>query len=418
VSIKGLISFIIGLTAAVNLNAAGEILNNVQHQESQSHFKVVYEFSNPVDEKDVKIEFINSTVQVNVKGAELDQDKRFDKVSDPLVKNLYTFKPDRDTLALRINYEKKFDVDKFKGRVETKIEGNQLIVSVADGRAVLLGTLDNILEEPSNLNNQKIEDKYKYLQLKLTEDEAIAQEKAPSAKAPAVISAENFENKMQTQLKYDASDSIAEDIPVVHQAPIRKKEGPIKVRSIRGISSDDKVLLEEDVSLEEQDFKGKKESEIPVFGTKVKKSEKKNESPMGGLMSGLLIIAGLLFGGFLFLRQYANKKRKEQKHHTIKVLTQHHLGPKKSLMILRVAGESMLVGVTDHNINLIKPLSLLDEEIEEMEEDASFDKRLSSANINEEIGMGMDFEEEEEEEFNIRGIKDLVKNRLSGMKEL
>lgn len=40
-SIKGLISFIIGLTAAVNLNAAGEILNNVQHQESQSHFKVV-----------------------------------------------------------------------------------------------------------------------------------------------------------------------------------------------------------------------------------------------------------------------------------------------------------------------------------------------------------------------------------------
>ena len=41
--------------------------------------------SDPVDEKDVKIEFINSTVQVNVKGAELDQDKRFDKVSDPLV---------------------------------------------------------------------------------------------------------------------------------------------------------------------------------------------------------------------------------------------------------------------------------------------------------------------------------------------
>ena len=92
-SIKGLISFIIGLTAAVNLNAAGEILNNVQHQESQSHFKVVYEFSNPVDEKDVKIEFINSTVQVNVKGAELDQDKRFDKVSDPLVKNCIRLEP-------------------------------------------------------------------------------------------------------------------------------------------------------------------------------------------------------------------------------------------------------------------------------------------------------------------------------------
>ncbi len=47
----------------------------------------------------------------------------------------------------------------------------------------------------------------------------------------------------------------------------------------------------------------------------------------------------------------------------IKVLSQHYLGPKKSLAIVHVAGESILIGVTDQNISMIKSLSLIDDEV-------------------------------------------------------
>ena len=47
----------------------------------------------------------------------------------------------------------------------------------------------------------------------------------------------------------------------------------------------------------------------------------------------------------------------------IQVLSTHYLGPKKSLSIVQVAGESLLLGVTDQNINMIKTLSLIDDEV-------------------------------------------------------
>lgn len=396
------------------LLAAGPILNGVERQASQSHFKVNYEFSNEVDPKNISLEYINNTVQINIKGAEISLDKRFDKVDDPMVKNLYSFMPDRDTLALRVNYSKQYSADELKSRVSFKVDGKKLKVSIADGRAIKLGTLDNILEKPANLNTQKVEDKYKYLQMKLSDEDIEEQAEVKAPTAAPVVSPEHFEKQLADQLKFDKSDSIKDDLPNI-QKPLKRKEGPIRVRKVRGISSsDEKVLIEEDISLE--DTKDKKESEIPAFSSPIKAGSKKNSSPINGLMTGLLIVLGLVGVSVLALRRYAGKKIKDAKHQTIQVLTQHHLGPRKSLAIIRVAGESILIGVTDQNINLIKPLSLMDDELPEVQEQ-SFDSRLNTAQVDEQIGMGLDFQEEEED-FAVRGLKDMVKNRLNGLKEL
>ena len=51
-------------------------------------------------------------------------------------------------------------------------------------------------------------------------------------------------------------------------------------------------------------------------------------------------------------------------------------------MLSRVAGESMLVGITDQQINLIKSLSLLDEEIPD-KVPLDFEKTLKEKNITE-----------------------------------
>lgn len=404
------------LMVSVAALATGPVLNDVKRVESQSHFRVAYQFSNEVDPKNVSVEFINNTVQINVKGAELNQDKRFDKVKDPMVKNLYSFKSSRESLALRINYTKKHTADNFKERVEFKVDGKKLMVSIADGRAIALGTLNNILEKPSNLNTQKVEDKYKYLQMKLTGEESEERAEVPKANVPSVLSADRFEEKLADKLKFDQSDSIKDDVPSIRDLP-KKRKGPIRVRKVRGVSSTDKekVLIEEDVSL--TDEKKKKESEIPVFSKPQKAKALENSSPINGLATGLFILLAIGGVSYLALRRYTSKKLKESKHQTIKVLTQHHLGPRKSLAIIRVAGESVLIGVTDHNINLIKPLSLMDDELPESQ-NPSFDQRLNNANVNEELGMGLDFQDDDEDEFAVHGLKEMVKNRLSGMKEL
>lgn len=157
-----------------------------------------------------------------------------------------------------------------------------------------------------------------------------------------------------------------------------------------------------------------KESEIPLHLDK-----KKNEEAGGGSALRFLFgfaVLGTLLGGAWYLVRKHSKPGPKKNAPQIKVLTQHHLGPKKSLAIIRVAGESILIGVTDHNINLIKPLSLIDDEVP-AEAPAQFENVLT--------GMGMKDKEIEEdnegEEFQMSGlgqIRDAVGRRLKNMRSL
>lgn len=107
----------------------------------------------------------------------------------------------------------------------------------------------------------------------------------------------------------------------------------------------------------------KDETQIPLKFEESKKSAAA-ESPLLRILLGLVVTAGLGTGAFFFLRRYSRPGQK-QNAPQIKILTQHWLGPKKSLAIVRVAGESVLIGITDQNINMIKSLALLDEDIPE-----------------------------------------------------
>jgi flagellar protein FliO/FliZ len=169
----------------------------------------------------------------------------------------------------------------------------------------------------------------------------------------------------------------------------------------------------------------RKESEIPL-NLEGKKKASDESSSLFRIVMSLAVLGVVGTGAFIFLRKYSVPKA--SKHQTqIKVLQQHYLGPKKSLAIVRVAGESILIGVTDHNISMIKSLSLLDDEVPE-EAPQSFGKVLGSK------GASFDDEDQEEEneapvrrrakskdldsdeEFAISGIKDIVSKRLKGMR--
>lgn len=192
------------------------------------------------------------------------------------------------------------------------------------------------------------------------------------------------------------------------------------------ISSD--VVSAEIMSGEKAKVDTRKESEIPLN----LEAHKKSASEDGGVFRILFTLSmlGLVgTGAFFFLRKYSVPK--ERKHQTqIKVLQQHYLGPKKSLAIVRVAGESILIGVTDHSISMIKSLSLLDDEVPE-EAPKSFEKVLGKnewdskvefesleANVRPARPKRSSKDLDADEEFAISGIKDIVSKRLKGMRSI
>lgn len=171
----------------------------------------------------------------------------------------------------------------------------------------------------------------------------------------------------------------------------------------------------------------RKESEIPLNLEK-QKAASSDGSGLFRILLTLSILGLVGSGAFFFLRKYSRPT--ERKHQTqIKVLQQHYLGPKKSLAIIRVAGESILIGITDQNISMIKSLSLLDDEVPE-EAPKSFGKVMGSFDEDEtetqqEPAARVSFKTrpnetpknlDADEEFAISGIKDIVSKRLKGMR--
>jgi flagellar protein FliO/FliZ len=157
-----------------------------------------------------------------------------------------------------------------------------------------------------------------------------------------------------------------------------------------------------------------KESEITLNLDKTKKSAE-GESSVYRLLFSLVLLGVVGVGAFFYLRKYAIPKAMKSQTQ-IKILQQHYLGPKKSLAIIRVAGESLLIGITDQNINMIKSLSLIDDEVpEETPQNFAgamrgFDSTTASS--------GKMTTQQDGEDFSFGSIKDIVAKRLKGMRSL
>lgn len=175
------------------------------------------------------------------------------------------------------------------------------------------------------------------------------------------------------------------------------------------------ALATETLPTTEKDFKitknadlydQKSEDQIPVLNSLDTNKKLKKDSPLARIALSLGVIVGMILGVYLFLKKWSKVQGSRNKNTQIKVLTQHFLGPKKSLAIIRVAGESILIGITDHSITNIKSLSLMDEEIP-TETSQSFGKSLAEAEQVQDVV--------EPDEFSVTKI---IGNKLKGMKEI
>ena len=219
--------------------------------------------------------------------------------------------------------------------------------------------------------------------------------KAP-ARAPAIVETEAASNEGDELLgaRLIADPNLAAKAEMANDQPLEAANAL-------------QPLPEKDAKIEipKKDLAKLPENQIPVL-TENKDAKKPSGNQLHRIMITLGVLATVLGGLTYGLRRYANRGTGPKSNTKIRVITQHALGPKKSLMIVQVAGESILLGVTDHNISMIKQLSLIDDEIPE-NIPRNFDRTLEDY--------------EEGGDFALRGladIRDSVSTRLKNMKNL
>lgn len=151
------------------------------------------------------------------------------------------------------------------------------------------------------------------------------------------------------------------------------------------------------------------EDQIPLTIEAKKTATEGSSAAAKALMSGFIVVA-LLGASYYFVRRYRVSNTINKSNMQIKVLTQHYLGPKKSLAIVHVAGESILIGVTDSNISMIKSLSLIDDEVP-AEMPATFTQSMKN-----EAAMTKDLTDELDEEFSFAGVTDSVSKKIKSLR--
>lgn len=158
------------------------------------------------------------------------------------------------------------------------------------------------------------------------------------------------------------------------------------------------------------------EDQIPLNIVTDKKTTESGSSATKALFSGLIIIT-LLGASYYYVRKYRVSNTINKSNMQIKVLTQHYLGPKKSLAIVHVAGESILIGVTDTNISMIKSLSLIDDEVP-AELPNTFGETLTTAKNEEKksAATAASLVDELDEEFSFAGVTDTVSKKIKSMR--
>jgi flagellar protein FliO/FliZ len=198
-------------------------------------------------------------------------------------------------------------------------------------------------------------------------------------------------------------------------------------REANGKESEQKELNTKDVSVKSDfdetqiNYKGADEESTPILT----KSKNKVEEQSGTIYRTLSIVFVLFIAGGVglwYLKKKSQMGDNKQTLTQIKVLTQYHLAPRKTLTVIRVAGESLLIGVTENQITLLKSLSLLDEDIPDSTP-KSFKQTIAESSAEASVDAppkntvlkSVEFTDSDEE-FSFGNIKHLVENKLKGMK--
>ena len=308
----------LGLEAKVSLKNMN-LLKNVETQSTEDELKIKFYFKKPLVHLRQPL-FLKKSIQVDFPLAYSQPAKQFLKTGDSQVSQVYVSQFNSRTMRVRFILEK--EEGDYKNRFHMKREGDSLVVRIDREPADILGQL-------LARTTEKIKEK--------------KQEKSLSEVSV------DFEKKRSIELQ-----------------PI-----PFEVKkSILPNSNDLKVGLPEQIKTAAYNKKPKwksdknktGESSSPIKKTSsglLQSKDKKESNPVGLVSSGLRMITtlslvlGLIFLLFFGFKKYVLKNTAFGGGNLVQVLSTSFLAPKKNIALVEVAGEILVLGVSDQNISLL-----------------------------------------------------------------
>ncbi|MCB9025959.1 MAG: flagellar biosynthetic protein FliO [Bdellovibrionaceae bacterium] len=304
---------------------AQTVLQEVDTRFEGSTFVTELIFNQAPTTKNILIEYINQTIQVNLPDATVKSGKILKRVNQEKVKSVYSYQYEKDLLRTRIIYSPPIAALSYEGFVKVERKDNSLLINI----------YDPIMAKTAETKPAEFE----------------------------IVPPVDLEKELNKQLgKKNMKGLSAEEI-VAAELEIPKVL-PEKVSLNIASTAPKEALSSKATDAKENTNEKLSDQDLPLFKSK-EKIEKVEESNYARLLYSLLIVITLGVGLLVFSKRWAKNHKINDKNTKIKVLSQHHLGPKKSLVIIRIAGESHLLGVTDNNINMLKTLSFIDDEVEE-----------------------------------------------------
>lgn len=301
---------------ALNLSAAdGNYLSAVKSEEKSGKIYLHFQLSQAATLNQVEGHFLRRTIEWDLANVKLKKDKIFHTVGMSGISNVYISQNGEESTRIRVNLDEGQQASAFADRLSFTQEGK--VLSLVMNTAVALN---------ANLTKE------------MTRSYSVG---------------DGIEWSVNNTLKVSSKET----------KPTAVAAAPVAVESVTTPVEASVPTEESTTSLVVDDTKS--ESEIPLNAPKA--VDKSASSSAGRMAVGLAVV--LLLGlSVFFVGKKINSKRLSApfNHDSIKVISQKYLGPKRNLTLVRVAGEYMLLGVTDHNISLIKTLSVIDDEIPEL----------------------------------------------------
>jgi len=309
----------LGLEAKVGLKHMN-LLEEVETQLTEKELTINFNFKKPLVHLRNPL-FLEKSIQVDFPLAYSQPTKQFLKTGDSKVNQINISQFDSRTMRVRFVIDQKGEAN-FKNRFHMKKEGDSLVVRIDREPADILGqllarTTEKIKEKkqlnPPNKVGQDLESK------RSTEPKSI----------PFKV----------TKASYQNSNDLKESLPEQLKPALYKKETSLK--SVKDKTGEPSNAI-------------KKAS----FGIPQSKEEKEGNS-VGLVSSGLRmlttlsLVLGLIFLLFFGFKKYVLKNTAFGGGKLVKVLSTSFIAPKKNIALVEIAGEILVLGVSDQNISLL-----------------------------------------------------------------
>lgn len=339
-------------------------------------YAVDFAFSSPVSKEDVAVDFQRNFIQVSLKNVSA-YPARTEKLSHSLLEKVFTYQYQPDLARARILLKVPANSLEGESRWEVTPQGLRIVVKG--------GTETIAAATPVKKEIKAVKDTVKV--------KSAATKAAPAAPATPAASEDPEDALVVKQILEESKK------PLTEIAVTKKAESSAAI-----------------TNTEEQ----------PIFAAQtnaaIEQTNKAKTSPIARVIASLLLVVGVIGAGAIAYRRFVLGRGmpfQRSANRMIEMITTQSLGPKRSVAIIRVLDQYMVVGMSGDNMNLLANLGTsinLDKYSDDIGTGASFADTFQGALGG--ISASANPVSKAVEESPKADFRSMIKKRMEGFKPL